>query len=89
MTDRMMTPEKHKERHAELHKALDELVADFIGHTGRLPSKTTVMEFMEWAYQQSVSPTEVGHPEKVARPAEVARIANELQRLATALERLR
>lgn len=45
---------EHLERHKILHKNLDELVADFIGHTERLPSKTTLFEFMEWAYQQTI-----------------------------------
>jgi len=46
-----ITPEEHKKRHEELHHSLDELLADFIAHTNRLPSKTTIMEFMEWSYQ--------------------------------------
>ena len=49
---------EHKERHIELHKMLDELVADFISQTNNLPSKTTVMEFMKWSYEQTVTPTE-------------------------------
>lgn len=53
-----MTQDEHKERHEELHKKLDELVADFIGHTGRLPSQTTVMELINWSYQQTQEPTE-------------------------------
>lgn len=51
-----MTDKKHQLRHQELHKAFDELLADFIGNTKRLPSKTTIMEFMEWSYQQTVNP---------------------------------
>ena len=47
----------HKERHAELHKCLDELLADFIGHTHRLPSKTTILELVEWSNQQQFAPT--------------------------------
>lgn len=53
-----MTKEKHKQRHEELHKVLDELVADFINHTEKMPSKTTVMELMEWSYDQTNNPTE-------------------------------
>ncbi len=49
---------EHKARHRELHKALDELVADFIDHTGALPSKTNLMELMDWSYLQSMTPTE-------------------------------
>ena len=50
--------EIYKQRHIILHKRLDELMADFIDHTGSLPSKTTLFEFMEWSYQQTLNPTE-------------------------------
>lgn len=53
-----MTPEEHKERHEILHGYLDELVADFIGHTGGLPSRTNLMDLMEWSAKQMDSPTE-------------------------------
>lgn len=53
-----METEQHKKRHEELHKCLDELVADFIGQTGKLPSKTTVLELMEWSAQQTKEPTD-------------------------------
>lgn len=53
-----MSPEEHKERHEELHRALDELVADWINHTNRIPSKATVLELMKWAYEQTLNPTE-------------------------------
>jgi hypothetical protein len=53
--------ETHKQRHIELHGALDELVADFIAH-GKIgehrPSETTVMELMKWSHQQTQDPTE-------------------------------
>ena len=55
-----MTPltfEEHRARHVQLHKYLDELVADFLTHNpSRLPSKTTLMEFMQWTYQQTINP---------------------------------
>ena len=49
--------EKHIKRHKELHLALDELAADFIFHTDKLPSDTTLMEFMRWAFEQTKNPT--------------------------------
>lgn len=52
------THEQHKARHIELHRMLDELTADFIRHTGRLLSQTTVMDLLGWAYEQTLSPTE-------------------------------
>ena len=53
-----MTSEEHKKRHEELHKSFDELLADFIEQTGKVPSKTTLMEFLEWSYEQTQHPTE-------------------------------
>lgn len=53
-----ISPEKHQERHLELHKMLDELAADFISHTNKFPGSTTLMEFMKWSYQQTINPTE-------------------------------
>ena len=52
-----LTAEEHKKRHLELHHKLDELIADFINHTERLPSCTTLWEFMQWSYQQTIEPT--------------------------------
>jgi len=53
-----MTSEEHKERHVILHQMLDELVADFIRHTEKRPSKTSLFEFMQWSNQQTINPTE-------------------------------
>jgi len=47
----------HRKRHIALHKILDELVADFIDNTHKLPSKSTVMELMEWSSEQTKNPT--------------------------------
>lgn len=52
-----MTREEHKKRHRQLHRYLDELVGDFIQHTEGLPSKTTVLELMEWSHVQTEDPT--------------------------------
>jgi hypothetical protein len=42
---------KSRERHIEIHKGLhenfDNLVADFIFHTSKLPSNTSIMELMK------------------------------------------
>jgi hypothetical protein len=54
-----MTPEEHKQRHEKLHKALDELLKDFIVHTGKMPSKTSLIEFLSWSGDQTVLPTEL------------------------------
>ena len=57
--EKRMTKEDHKQRHIELHNRLDELLADYIGHTGNLLSKTTLLEIMDWSFQQTKNPTEL------------------------------
>ena len=57
MTEKYST-EEHIQRHKELHQSLDELVADFITHTGKTPSRSTVMDLMKWSYEQTISPDE-------------------------------
>lgn len=54
-----MTPEQHRQRHKELHQALDELFADYIrcnpDHSGSfidMPLRT----LLDWSYQQTVEP---------------------------------
>lgn len=50
-------------RHEELHQALDELLACFLGHhnpgpggtLGKVPSNTTVAELMAWSFKQTAS----------------------------------
>ena len=62
-----MNEQEHKERHIELHKALDELLADFISHTEGSLGKTTIMELIEWSHRQTISPTpepETPEPER-------------------------
>ena len=66
-----MTREEHIARHQELHKALDELVADYLRHHPpkftadnvkdhpKLPSNTTLLELMEWSHQQTIDPAEL------------------------------
>jgi len=53
-----MTLAEHKQRHVELHRAFDELLADFITHTKSSPSKVSVMELVEWSNSQTLNPTE-------------------------------
>ena len=48
-----MTAQEHREKHKELHKALDELAADYMSETEKLPSETTVMELMQWSHEQT------------------------------------
>ena len=52
-----MEIEEHKIKHKQLHTAFDELMADFIRHTDKLPSKTTLMELAKWSNEQTKNPT--------------------------------
>ena len=49
---------QHRARHQELHDALDELVADWAIHQprGKMYSNSTIMELVEWSYQQTIEP---------------------------------
>lgn len=53
-----LTKQQHKERHEVLHKMLDELVADFIDHTQGSLNGTSIMQLIEWSYQQTKQPDE-------------------------------
>jgi len=52
-----MTPEEHRQRHVQLHAALDELVACFCAQTRFYPSKTLVYDLLHWSYLQTKAPT--------------------------------
>lgn len=51
-----MTNKEHQEIHKDLHDKVDTLLADFIIHANKLPSKTTILEFIKWSYKQTVQP---------------------------------
>ena len=53
-----LTKKAHKQRHVQLHRSLDELVADWLYQTGSLPSKNSVLELMQWSHAQTENPTE-------------------------------
>lgn len=53
------SPQTHKERHEALHDSLDELVADFVTHTQKIPSKASVLELIQWSYEQTQNPSEL------------------------------
>ena len=48
-----MINEEHRQLHIQLHDYLDILVTDMMRCTGMLPSKTTVVELMDWSYEQT------------------------------------
>ncbi len=53
-------PEKHKARHRELHAALDELFADYIGHHPKQKGfiEMPLIKLIEWSFEQTKNPTE-------------------------------
>lgn len=51
-----MKAEEHKERHRMLHEYFDELLADWITHTKKRPSRGTVLELIEWSAKQVENP---------------------------------
>ena len=55
-----LTGEKHKERHIKLHKALDELFADYIEHHPKetLFTNKPIIELLRWSFAQTISPDE-------------------------------
>ena len=48
-----MNTKEHILRHKLLHRKLDELIADFILHTNKLPSQTKLTELMSWSFEQT------------------------------------
>jgi hypothetical protein len=56
--EKEMTSHEHRERHKTLHVMFDELLGDFISHTGKMPSETSLTTFMQWSHQQTIEPDE-------------------------------
>ena len=63
-----MTPEEHRNRHIELHRALDELMADFQRHTGRMFSVTNILELATWSHAQAIEPDPGAHDSRLDAP---------------------
>lgn len=47
------SPCRCTQRHKDLHRLLDELVACMVDNTSMLPSTTSVLELMEWSKRQA------------------------------------
>jgi hypothetical protein len=52
-----MTTEEHRKKHVELHRALRELVADWLREPDSWPGRTPVFELIEWSHAQTINPT--------------------------------
>lgn len=48
-----MTNEEHIKKHILLHAELDELVADYIAHSRKGLTETSVLELMQWSGKQT------------------------------------
>lgn len=54
-----LTRQEHIERHKNLHRSLDELLADWITNSGLerpYPTEHTISELIEWSCQQTINP---------------------------------
>jgi hypothetical protein len=68
-----MTKTEHKKRHLELHRALDELFADYIEHH---PDQHGFLEMplkklIDWSYDQTQNP--IPSPNETNKPIQPAR----------------
>lgn len=50
-----MDKKEHAERHLKLHRALDELFADYIEH-GKGDTTNTIMDLIKWSHAQTIVP---------------------------------
>ena len=55
-TDDSLTEEQHMDRHVELHRSLDELIADFFDHNHDKGLTATLHELMKWSCKQTTDP---------------------------------
>lgn len=49
---------EHKRIHIEMHLKLDELVSDYIAHTKKSLTDTSILDLMIWSYSQTLKPDE-------------------------------
>ncbi len=54
-----MNKREHIKRHKELHKNLDELIADYLSATRKNLSNSTIMDLIDWSFEQTTNPTEM------------------------------
>lgn len=54
-----MTKEDHKKRHEQLHKALDELFADYVSHHPHesIFTQMPLINLLSWSNEQQQNPT--------------------------------
>jgi hypothetical protein len=55
-----MTEDEHRAHHVRLHRALDELFADYVAHQPLSASQflgRPILALIEWSHQQTIQPT--------------------------------
>jgi hypothetical protein len=52
-----LTAVEHRERHQMLHRALDELLADFIDQTEAPVLARPIEDLIKWSHRQTIQPT--------------------------------
>jgi hypothetical protein len=75
-----MTHDQHRQRHVELHEALDELIADWLAQSNYAPYQEAVVQFegsvmslAKWSKEQTICPTENRYNKEVHLPSIPAR----------------
>jgi len=56
MKHNRISKEQHKKRHVMLHKHMDELLGDYIHHTGKWISNSTIWNVIDWSFKQTATP---------------------------------
>lgn len=51
-----LTEEEHKKRHIELHKAFDELLADYLDCNRGMGLESTLYDLAKWSHRQCTNP---------------------------------
>lgn len=60
-----MTEDTHKKRRIELHRKLDELLADAIQYGGLFPSKATCLDLLRRSFEQTVEPSPIMEKQEI------------------------
>lgn len=54
-----MTKKEHTDKHIKLHQKLDELIADYISCTNKTLSESSIMDLIQWSYEQTRNPQSI------------------------------
>ena len=63
-----LNPAEHQRRHKDLHRAFDELLADWLAHNPRSSSiHDPILSLMEWSHRQTLKPERMATSDGAAR----------------------